>query len=118
MVMSFTQVSLKGHRQGGHNPTGCVTPAASLVGLPCTAMSAPGGSISSVAGIPSTPVLGDMLSFGGLLTLRKSRRQGPTLETACPPVPAKLAARIRRWDFVKGGGGGGGGNCCLNFGLG
>ena len=61
---------------------GAMPPAAALVGLPCTATSPPGGSISSVAGIPSTPVLGDMLSFGGLLTPRKSRRQGPTLQMA------------------------------------
>ena len=51
-------------------PLGAMPPAAALVGLPCTATSAPGGSISSVAGIPSTPVLGDMLSLGGLLTPR------------------------------------------------
>ena len=45
---------------------GAVPPAAALVGLPCTATLAPGGSISSVAGIPSIPVLGDKLSLGGL----------------------------------------------------
>ena len=55
---------------------GAMPPAAALVGLPCTAMSAPGGSISSVAGIPSTPVLGDMLSLGGLLTPRLPTNPG------------------------------------------
>ena len=71
VVMSFTQVLARGHRQGRHDP---MPPAAALVGLPCTAMSAPGGSISSVAGIPSTPVLGDMLSLGGLLIPRMTTK--------------------------------------------
>ena len=52
---------------------GAMPPAAALVGLPCTATLAPGGSISSVAGIPSTR---DMLSLGGLLTPRLTTNPG------------------------------------------
>ena len=59
---------------------GAMPPAAAFVGLPCTATSAPGGSISSVAGIPSTPVLGDMLSLGGLLTPRLTTNPGGGLQ--------------------------------------
>ena len=55
---------------------GAMPPAAALIGLPYTATSAPGGSISSVAGIPSTLVLGNMLSLGGLLTPRLTMNPG------------------------------------------
>ena len=34
---------------------------------------------------------------------RVPRRQVHTLALGCPPVPAKLAAKIHRWDFVEMG---------------
>ena len=70
VVMSFTQVLA---RQPEGTSTGQTRPhwaRCPLIGLPCTATSAPGGSISSAAGITSTPVLRDMLSLGGRLTPR------------------------------------------------
>ena len=112
MVISFPGPGMAARRdidRADTTPLGAMPPAAALVGLPCTATSAPGGSISSVAGIPSTPVLGDMLSLGGLLTLRLTTKipaAGAYVGDGMPPVPAKLAARIRRWDFVGGRGGG------------
>ena len=78
-------------------PLGTMPPTA-LAGLPSIgATSAPGGS----GGQTTTMVLSDLLTAGGPGGMVPAA--GAYVGDAMPPVPAKLAEKVRRWEFVEMG---------------
>ena len=79
-------------------PLGTMPPAAALAGLPSIgATSAPDGS----GGETTTMVLSDLLTAGGPSGTVPAA--GAYVGDGMPPVPAKLAAKVRRWEFVEMG---------------
>ena len=79
-------------------PLGTMPPAAALAGLPnIGATLATGGS----GGEMTTMVLSDLLTAGGPGGMVPAT--GAYVGDGMPPVPAKLAAKVRRWEFVEMG---------------
>ena len=77
---------------------GTMPPAAALAGLPSIGeTSAPDGS----GGETTTMVLSDLLTAGGPGGMVPAA--GAYVGDGMPPVPAKLAAKVRRWEFVEMG---------------
>ena len=78
---------------------GSMPPAVSLAGLPLVE-----GSSSTAGGGEDPPVAASMLN---LLPLASSMKRLPAAGTyvgdGMPPVPAKLAEKIKRWEYVEMG---------------
>ena len=97
-------------------PLGVMPTAASLVGILLADRVTPpldvGGSSTPPAGGSLTPPAGGSLTSSAITTFNLLPLANPVLKLpvggayvgeGMPPVPAKLAARIRRWEYVEMG---------------